>query len=147
MAAKMSASWADDALGGPHDVREIPAGFPGAGHLTCYDNGTYISASRAIEIDSATGELVWQSRPRGAGIGRKHYSDFVAGAQRLSRGNTLLCDGANGRFFQITREGQVVWEYVSPMMPSPMYQGAVFKGHFYDKDFCPQLRSLPPARD
>ena len=126
-------------LGGPHDVRQIPAGLPGAGRLTVYDNGTYAAASRVVEIDPATGELTWQS-PRGGGaIGRKHFSDFVAGAQRLPGGNTLVCDGANGRLFQITPEGETVWEYVSPYVPSPQYKGAIFKAHFYSAGYCKQL--------
>jgi hypothetical protein len=133
-----------DTMGGPHDVREVPAGLPGAGRLTCYDNGTYVSASRVVEIDPATGELAWQS-PQEV-IGRKHYSDFVAGSQRLGNGNTLVCDGANGRVFQLTKDGRVVWEYVNPFVPSPRYQGAIFKAHFYGESYCPQLKDLaPPA--
>jgi hypothetical protein len=132
---------ADTAMGGPHDVREIPAGFPGAGDLTCYDNGTYVSASRVVEIDAASGDVKWKS-PKPT-LGRKHYSDFVAGAQRLPRGNTLVTDGANGRIFQMTRDGEIVWEYVSPIVPSSKYQGAIFKAYFYTTDHCPQLQALP----
>lgn len=135
----------DNVLGGPHDVREIPAGLPGAGRLTVYDNGTYASASRVVEIDRETGKLTWQSPS--AGIGRKHYSDFVAGAQRLGgpAGNMLVCDGANGRLFQVTREGEVVWEYVSPFVPAPAYRGAIFKAHFYGRDYCERFKDLPNA--
>jgi outer membrane protein assembly factor BamB len=132
-----------EVLGGPHDVREIPAGYPGAGNLTCYDNGTYTSASRVVEIDR-TGKLVWQSSdPRS---GRKHYSYHLAGAERLRNGNTLVCDGANGRFFQVTKDGRVAWEYINPFIPSPKYQGAVFNVHFYGHDYCRQFQGLPSAR-
>ncbi len=131
-----------ETLGGPHDVREIPAGYPGAGNLTCYDNGTYASGSRVVEIDRA-GKLVWQSPDPKAG--RKHYSYHLAGAERLRNGNTLVCDGANGRFFQMTKDGQIVWEYVNPFIASPKYQGAVFKAHFYRPDYCPQFQTLLPA--
>lgn len=130
-------------MGGPHDVREIPAGYPGAGNLTCYDNGTYASASRVVEIDR-TGKLVWHSSDRNDG--RKHYSYHLAGAQRLQNGNTLVCDGTNGRFFQITREGRIAWEYINPFIVSPKYQGAVFKVHFYGEGYCPRFRNLPPAK-
>jgi len=130
-------------LGGPHDVREVPPGFPGAGNLTCYDNGTYTSSSRVVEIDRA-GKLVWQSRE--PNDGRKHYSFHLAGAQRLRNGNTLVCDGANGRLFQITKDSRIVWEYVNPFLLSPKYQGAVFKVHFYGQDYCPRFKDLPPAK-
>ena len=133
-----------EAMGGPHDVREIPRGYPGAGHLLCYDNGTYTSASRTVEIDPTTRKLVWQSSERG--LGRKHYSNFVAGAERLPNGNTLVCDGANGRFFQVTAKNDAVWEYVNPYLTSPLYGGAVFKIHHYTASYCPQFDALPAAK-
>ncbi|MBT8257499.1 MAG: aryl-sulfate sulfotransferase [Bacteroidia bacterium] len=44
------------------------------------------------------------------------YSAFVSGAQRLANGNTLICSGAKGRFFEVTSEGEIVWEYWNPYM-------------------------------
>jgi len=129
-------------MGGPHDVRQIPNGWPGAGHLTCYDNGLYTAASRAVEIDPQSGKQVWQSSQ--PGIGRMHFSPFAGSAQRLPNGNTLLCEGANGRLFQTTPRGEIVWEYVNPFLPSEQYQGAVFKAEMYGPEFCPQLRELSP---
>ena len=35
-------------------------------------------------------------------------------AQRLPNGNTLINEGWFGRFFEVTPEGSVVWEYVNP---------------------------------
>ncbi len=133
-----------DVMGGPHDVREIPLGYPGAGRLSCYDNGTYAAASRVVEIDPATRKLIWQSSQ--PGLGRKHFSNFVSGAQRLPNGNTLVCDGANGRFFQVTPANKTVWEYVNPYITSPLYRGAVFKVHHYPPGYCPQFDALQPAQ-
>jgi len=42
------------------------------------------------------------------------FSPYISGAQRLANGNTLICEGCHGRIFEVTREGDVVWEYVSP---------------------------------
>ncbi len=42
------------------------------------------------------------------------YSAFVSGAQRLKNGNTLICSGAKGRFFEVNPEGEIVWEYWNP---------------------------------
>jgi hypothetical protein len=39
------------------------------------------------------------------------YSYFISGAQRLPNGNTLICSGANSRFFEVTPAGKIVWEY------------------------------------
>ena len=43
------------------------------------------------------------------------YSAFISGAQRLPNGNTLICSGAPGRIFEVTREGGIVWEYLNPI--------------------------------
>ena len=42
------------------------------------------------------------------------YSSFISGAQRLANGNTLICSGAPGRVFEVTRAGEIVWEYRNP---------------------------------
>jgi hypothetical protein len=39
---------------------------------------------------------------------------FISDVRRLPNGNTFIDEGRNGRFFQVTPTGQIVWEYVSP---------------------------------
>ncbi len=39
------------------------------------------------------------------------FSVFISGAQRLPNGNTLICSGAPGRLFEVTRDGELVWDY------------------------------------
>ena len=34
--------------------------------------------------------------------------------QRLANGSTLICEGCDGRIFEVTADGQVVWEFVNP---------------------------------
>ena len=43
------------------------------------------------------------------------YSSYISSAQRLPNGNTLIDSGAHGHFFEITPEGEVVWEYINPV--------------------------------
>lgn len=47
--------------------------------------------------------------------GDDFFSAFISGAQRLPNGNTLICSGAPGRLFEVTREGRVVWDYRNPL--------------------------------
>jgi hypothetical protein len=48
----------------------------------------------------------------------------ISGAQRLPNGNTLVCDGPHGTFFEVTAGGDTVWRYVSPVVASgPLNQG------------------------
>jgi hypothetical protein len=87
------------------------AGFPPA------SLGIY-AGSRILEIDPVKKEIVWQYT--GADSGRpvwSFFSSFVSSAQRLPNGNTLIDEGMDGRFFQITPNGDIVWEYV------PSYAG------------------------
>ena len=51
------------------------------------------------------------------------FAEFLSGAQRLPNGNTLICDGPKGRFFEVTPVGETVWLYVNPIGPDgPLYQ-------------------------
>ena len=67
--------------------------------------------SRIIEVDLATKQIVWKYQ-------EKRESDFfsprISNAQRLPNGNTLICEGDFGRFFEVTHDGELVWEYVNP---------------------------------
>lgn len=42
------------------------------------------------------------------------FSGFISGAHRLPNGNTLVCSGADGRIFEVTRDAEIVWEYQNP---------------------------------
>ena len=44
------------------------------------------------------------------------YASYISGAQRLPNGNTLICDGAHGTFFEINQNKEEVWNYVNPML-------------------------------
>ena len=43
------------------------------------------------------------------------YSPYISGVQRLPNGNTLVCPGAHGHIFEVTADGDVVWEYINPV--------------------------------
>ncbi len=53
----------------------------------------------------------------------KFHSGFISGAQRLPNGNTLVCEGAKGRVFEVRRDGHIVWDFWNPLggeiEPSP----------------------------
>ena len=36
---------------------------------------------------------------------------IISGAHRLPNGHTIICSAVQGRFFEVTPEGEVVWEY------------------------------------
>lgn len=44
----------------------------------------------------------------------RFFSPFISGAERLANGNTLICEGARGRIFEVTAAGLIVWDFYSP---------------------------------
>lgn len=55
-------------------------------------------------------ELIWSYEDR-----ERFFSPFISGAQRLKNGNTLICEGARGRLLEVTREGEIVWDFYNPL--------------------------------
>jgi hypothetical protein len=46
------------------------------------------------------------------------FSNIISGVQRLENGNTLICQGIGGRFFEVDENKDIVWEYVNPVNDS-----------------------------
>lgn len=73
------------------------------------------------------------------------YSGIVSGAQRLPNGNILICEGREGRFFEINANEDIVWEYVNPVdnnsgvianqTQSPSPSNIVFRALKYSKTY------------
>ncbi len=114
------------------------------GHILIFDNGCHRleapSYSQVLEVDPDTRETVWTYK--GEPI-LAFYSFMISGAERLSNGNTLITEGATGRLFEITAEGETVWEYVSPwILPSRFgLTSAVFRSYRIEHDD-PRLEGL-----
>lgn len=124
-AGKVSLPRPVDQLIGQHDPHLIAPGLPGAGNLLVFDNqgeaGYPIVSpgifphSRVLEIDPVKKEVVWEYTAVDSQQTQwSFYSAFISSARRLPNGNTLIDEGMNGRLFQVTRDGAIVWEYVSP---------------------------------
>jgi hypothetical protein len=120
------------------------------GHVLIFDNGTHRrggpSHSRVLEVDPSTDEVVWTYQAK---VVLAFTSFMVSGAERLSNGGTLITEGATGRIFEVTPEGETVWEYVSGFMPSGRFGStpAIFRAHRYELDD-PRFagRDLDPGR-
>ena len=95
-----------------HDVQELDNG-----NIMCFDNGAHRSNyygppySRVVEMDPNTGEIVWEYKDDPPWL---FYSATQGGNQRLPNGNTLICETAHGRIFEVTYDGELVWEYLNP---------------------------------
>jgi len=70
------------------------------------------------------------------------YAANISGAQRLSNGNTLVCEGTKGKFFELDANDNIVWEYINPVqLNGPVTQGTtvsnniVFRCTLYEPGF------------
>ncbi len=98
-------------LSGQHAPTPLPNG-----NILIFDNGAHrldesFPFSRVIEVNPRTNDIVWKYQE---GVLSNFFSPRISNAQRLPNGNTLINEGWFGRFFEVTSQGEVVWEYVNP---------------------------------
>jgi hypothetical protein len=150
---------------GQHHAHMIPKGLPGEGNILIFDNGGFAGFgapnpaspsgmnnvrrdySRVIELDPVEMKIVWEYNANNAGSRdlSKFYSDYVSSAQRLPNGNTLIDEGAFGRLFEVTRDCETVWEYISPYYQEKENYNMVYRAYRVPYDYVPQLE--PPVEE
>ena len=162
---------------GQHHPHIIPKGLPGAGNLMVFDNGGSAGygasnpvaptgrnivarhSSRVLEINPVTFEKVWEYSLSNLESFR-FLSHYVSSAQRLQNGNTLITEGADGRVFEVTSDGEIVWEFMSPYFgadptpsgPNPTQTNRVYRAYRVPYNWAPQLEEpteravVPPDR-
>ena len=57
-------------------------------------------------------QIVWAYRSKNH---HGFFSHIGCSAQRLPNGGTLICSGTEGHIFEITKDGDLAWEYISPL--------------------------------
>jgi hypothetical protein len=118
-----------------HHVRWNEEGLPGAGNITLFLNnfpGPRGNQSVVVELvppmDDQGRYVIEDGEQFGpdlpvwiymANDGPSFHSPFISGAHRLPNGNTFIDSGAQGRFFEVTPEGEIVWEYWNPYSGEP----------------------------
>ena len=129
----------DRILYGQHDAESISDGMPGEGNILVFNNGIgrggdpYSSVDEIVPSLQADGSYSYTFDPDAltwrytADTPTDFYAQNISGAQRLPNGNTLICDGPNGRLFEVTSGGETVWEYT--------FDGECFKAERYAPDY------------
>ncbi|WP_045880329.1 arylsulfotransferase family protein [Pseudofrankia sp. DC12] len=94
--------WGPGELSGPHQ----PSALPG-GSVLVFDNGRAARRSRVLEIDPATGEIVFTyvADPPAA-----LFTELAGGCQQLPSGTLLVTDAQHGRAIEISRDGSTLRE-------------------------------------
>jgi len=124
----------DQKLFGQHYPHWIQPTFENGGEIIIFNNGdgrpsNFSSVDIINPETSVSGEYLLESN----GVYRPDipkwsyqdpddptgfYSRILSSAQRLANGNTFICEGIFGRFFEIDSDGNVVWEYINPIQTS-----------------------------
>jgi hypothetical protein len=98
--------WKQGAFIGQHDPRMLEGGT-----VLLFDNLGTVGHSAVVEMDPATGEELWAYR----GTDEQPFHTMCCGtARRLPNGNTLIVETEKGRAFEVTKDKEVVWEFVNP---------------------------------
>ena len=121
-----------------HDVEWVRTGYPGAGNLTCFNNGLGrgdystvdeftpaldVSGNYSIVAGSAFGPTNFTWTYKGT-IADPMYSENISGAHRLPNGNTIICSGTVGEFLEVSSASEIVWKYICPVQGTgPITQG------------------------
>jgi len=115
-----------------HDVEWVLPGRPGAGNMTCFNNGlgrggsyTFSTVDEFTPAVDVNGNYTMVA---GTAVSPKNftwtyqgnvtdslYSENISGAFRLPNGNTLICSGTIGKFLEVTITGNIVWKYICPV--------------------------------
>jgi hypothetical protein len=105
------------------------------------NTGRYVNPPDAgYGKNNISNQIVWSFETY---KGKNFYSFNVSSTQRLPNGNTLACAGAEAHIFEVTRDGEVVWEYINPLgrdglstfLPSTARGGnSVFRAYRYGVD-------------
>ncbi len=130
----------DRMLWGQHDIHWIKDGLPGAGRFLVFNNGwerdqDYSTVDEWVSPADVNG--AYGTPAPGTAYGPTSFyweyiadppTDFfsgaISGAQRLPNGNTLICEGNPGHFFEVTHNKTIVWDYQQPVKRGvPMHQG------------------------
>ena len=147
---------------GQHHAHMIPRGLPGEGNILVFDNGGFAGYgdpnpgsptghnnalrdySRILEFDPVTLKIVWQYTYAEAGYlskmnNTRFYSPLISSAQRLPNGNTLITEGSGGRIIEVTKNHELVWEYISPYFGMDGRSNHVYRAYRVPYEWVPQL--------
>jgi len=97
------------------------------GNILVFDNGPRRGYSRVLELDPLEGCIIWEYR---GSAEEPFFSSGRGSSQRLANGNTLITESDTGRSFEVTPEGEIVWEYLCPILrtkPEGTFRATVYR--------------------
>ncbi len=140
MAAYDKGTEADQILFYQHDAHWanefVPEGHPFEKHIVCFNNR--LPDYSAVEIFQSSWSMYIVDYESFDGTYPPYsfsntvthpdtfaiYSTGLSSGQILPNGNMLICSGRQGYTFEVTPNGEIVWEYITPLLAGdPVDQG------------------------
>lgn len=112
------------------------------GNLLMFDNGFSTRFwSRVIEVEPEAGAIVWQYP---AQADRNFFSSWGGSSEALPNGNLLITETTKGRIFELTPDGDVVWDYLNPSVRD-RWRETIYRATRLGPDRFPFLDRLEPG--
>jgi hypothetical protein len=92
-----------------HDASLLPNG-----RITLFDNlggFRHNNSARVLEVDPKTAAVTWSYQGDDQ---HPFHSPLRSSAEVLPNENVLITESDGGRVFEVTREGEIVWNFVNP---------------------------------
>jgi len=129
-------AWGPGELLGPHMPTMLSNG-----NFLVYDNGQNASVrvrayTRVLELNPITEKIVWEYK---ADPMKSFYSPSRGSNQRLPNGNTFIAESDSGRLFEVTPEGEIVWEFLNPDLHKNGRRMALYRAIRYPRELVEQL--------
>lgn len=138
-----------------HDAKWIPNGYKDSGCIILFNNGwerdTAYSSIDIIKTPILPNGSYISAMPYGPykaawiytdSVKTNFYSQIISGSEMLPNGNVLICSGVQGRFFEVTPQKKIVWEYRNPITSSTVQSdgqtpanNSVFRCSYYSKNY------------
>ena len=142
-------------LFGQHNARWIESGFPFENQIMIFNNGVGRTGGNysTVEIINppVNGYNYLAALPYlpsttswnyNYGNSNALYAMNISGAQQLSNGNVLICNGPSGIFTEVNSAGTTLWKYVNPVgntgiaaQGSTPTQNTVFRCNYYPNNY------------
>jgi hypothetical protein len=146
---------ADKKFFGQHNAHWIEAGLPDANKIMVFNNGVARPGGNYSTVEiinppvngvnyTATLPFLPASNSwiYNAGNPNGIYANSISGAQQLSNGNVLICNGPVGTFIEVNSNGTTLWKYINPVKASGIIsqgttpsQNIVFRCSYYPKTY------------
>ena len=106
------------------------------GNLLIFNNNAWSGGwSQIIKLNPLTEEIVWEyhAEPK-----EDFFSGVWSNAQKLPNGNIFVCEGVSNRLFEITPQGEIVWDFISTFGRTTGAEG-IYRAYRYSSEYVKPL--------